>query len=100
MSETLRTRVQGSVPTRFKEEDRQIDIRIRNREEDRQSLADVRNLVARVTADETLAVDLKADAQNLGTLVQEKISRLPHVTATRTVIAIAMLRQVSIPPFR
>jgi HAE1 family hydrophobic/amphiphilic exporter-1 len=45
LSETLRDRVQGVVPTRFKEEDRQIDIRIRNREADRASLADVRNLV-------------------------------------------------------
>ncbi len=45
MSETLRDRVQGVVPTRFREEDRQIDIRVRNREEERQSFDDVRNLV-------------------------------------------------------
>lgn len=45
LSETLKNRVLGVVPTRFREEDRQIDIRIRNREDDRQSLADVRNLV-------------------------------------------------------
>ena len=45
LSETLRNRVQGVVPTRFKEQDRQIDIRIRNRELDRQSLEDVRQLV-------------------------------------------------------
>ena len=45
LSETLKNRVLGVVPTRFKEEDRQIDIRIRNREEDRQSVSDVRNLV-------------------------------------------------------
>ncbi len=45
LSETLRSRVLGVVPTRFKEEDRQIDIRIRNREEDRASVRDVRNLV-------------------------------------------------------
>ena len=45
LSETLKNRVLGVVPTRFKEEDRQIDIRIRNREEDRQSVQDVRNLV-------------------------------------------------------
>ena len=32
LSQTLRNRVQGVVPTRFKEEDRQIDIRIRNTE--------------------------------------------------------------------
>jgi len=45
LSETLRNRVLGVVPTRFKEQDRQIDIRIRNREADRASVADVRNLV-------------------------------------------------------
>jgi len=45
LSETLRDRLQGSVPTRFKEEDRQIDIRIRNQEADRASLDDVRNLM-------------------------------------------------------
>jgi len=45
LSETLRNRVQGVVPTRFKEEDRQIDIRIRNVEDDRSTVDDVRNLV-------------------------------------------------------
>jgi HAE1 family hydrophobic/amphiphilic exporter-1 len=45
LSETLRDRVQGVIPTRFKEEDRQIDVRIRNVEEARQSIEDVRNLV-------------------------------------------------------
>ena len=45
LSETLRNRVAGVVPTRFKEDDRQIDIRVRNREEDRASVADVRNLM-------------------------------------------------------
>jgi HAE1 family hydrophobic/amphiphilic exporter-1 len=45
MSETLRQRVQGVVPTRFKEADRQIDIRLRNEEDTRRSLDDVRNLV-------------------------------------------------------
>jgi HAE1 family hydrophobic/amphiphilic exporter-1 len=45
LSETLKNRVLGVVPTRFKEEDRQIDIRIRNQEINRASLHDVRNLV-------------------------------------------------------
>ncbi|MBK7187310.1 MAG: efflux RND transporter permease subunit [bacterium] len=44
LSETLRSRVLGVVPTRFKEEDRQIDIRLRNRESDRHTAEDVRNL--------------------------------------------------------
>ncbi|NNM31988.1 MAG: efflux RND transporter permease subunit, partial [Gemmatimonadetes bacterium] len=45
LSETLRDRVQGVVPTQFKEADRQIDIRLRNQEAMRGSLDDVRNLV-------------------------------------------------------
>lgn len=45
LSETLRGRVLGVVPTRYKEEDRQIDVRLRNREGDRRTIDDVRNLV-------------------------------------------------------
>jgi HAE1 family hydrophobic/amphiphilic exporter-1 len=45
VSGVLRDRVQGTVPTRYKEEDRQIDIRVRNRELDRKTQQDVRALV-------------------------------------------------------
>jgi HAE1 family hydrophobic/amphiphilic exporter-1 len=45
LSQTLRDRLQGVVPTRFKEGDQQIDIRVRNREMDRDTLDDIRNLV-------------------------------------------------------
>ncbi len=45
MSSTLQNRVQGAVPTRFKESDRQIDVRVRNQESDRESIDDVKNLV-------------------------------------------------------
>jgi HAE1 family hydrophobic/amphiphilic exporter-1 len=45
MSGVLRDRVQGAVPTHYKEEDRQIDVRVRNREVDRKTIEDVRNLV-------------------------------------------------------
>jgi len=45
LSASLRDRVQGAVPTRFKEKDRLIDVRIRNEEGDRRSVDDVRNLV-------------------------------------------------------
>jgi HAE1 family hydrophobic/amphiphilic exporter-1 len=45
LSETLKNRVQGVVPTRFKEEDQQIDIRVRNVEANRSTVDDVRNLV-------------------------------------------------------
>lgn len=45
LSQALQDRVQGAVPTRFREQDRQIDIRVRNRPADRASLDDVRSLV-------------------------------------------------------
>ncbi|MEE4270367.1 MAG: efflux RND transporter permease subunit [Thermoanaerobaculales bacterium] len=44
-AETLRDRVLGAVPTRFREEDRQIDIRVRNLQQHRQTAEDVRNLM-------------------------------------------------------
>jgi HAE1 family hydrophobic/amphiphilic exporter-1 len=45
LSNTLRERVQGAVATRYKELDRQIDIRVRNREDDRDTATDIKNLV-------------------------------------------------------
>jgi HAE1 family hydrophobic/amphiphilic exporter-1 len=45
LSQTLRDRVQGAVPTTFKEADRQVDIRVRNAEATRSSIEDVRRLM-------------------------------------------------------
>jgi hydrophobic/amphiphilic exporter-1 (mainly G- bacteria), HAE1 family len=45
LSNTLKSRVQGAVATRYKEMDRQIDIRVRNRELDRDTATDIKNLV-------------------------------------------------------
>ncbi len=45
VAETLRDRILGAVPTRFREADRQIDIRVRNAAADRETIEDVRNLV-------------------------------------------------------
>ncbi len=45
LSESLRNRVQGVVPTRYKLDDQQIDVRIRNAGIREGSRADVRNLV-------------------------------------------------------
>jgi len=61
LSETLRNRVQGVVPTRFKEVDRQIDIRIRNRENDRRSVADVNNLILPGSGDKPVRLVSVAD---------------------------------------
>jgi len=45
LTDTLQQRVQGVIPTLFREEDRQIDIRIRNTEATRKSIEDVRRLI-------------------------------------------------------
>ncbi|MFH1998449.1 MAG: efflux RND transporter permease subunit [Planctomycetota bacterium] len=45
LSDTMRNRLQGVVPTRFKDQDRQIDIRVRNCEADRAGLDDIKNLI-------------------------------------------------------
>lgn len=45
VSETLQARVDGTVVSRFKEADRLIDIRLRNREEDRDTIGDIENIV-------------------------------------------------------
>jgi len=45
VSSRMQDRVQGAVVSRFREEDRHIDIRVRNREEDRNTVSDIENLV-------------------------------------------------------
>jgi len=63
VAETLRDRVLGTVPTRFREEDRQIDIRVRNVEVDRQTVDDVRNLVIPAPDGRTLRLLTVADVR-------------------------------------
>ncbi|TQV82924.1 efflux RND transporter permease subunit [Aliikangiella coralliicola] len=45
VAETLNQRVNGSIVSRFQQPDRQIDIRLRNREVDRDSVTDIENIV-------------------------------------------------------
>ncbi len=45
VSSRLHGRVQGNVVSRFRDADRHIDIRVRNRKEDRDSVSDVENLI-------------------------------------------------------
>ena len=63
LSQALQDRVQGAVPTRFRLEDRQIDIRVRNREADRRSLEDVRSLVVPGPGGEPLRLVAVADVR-------------------------------------
>lgn len=63
LSRSLQDRVLGAVPTRFRLEDRQIDIRVRNREADRQTLEDVRHLVVPGPGGEPLRLTTVADVR-------------------------------------
>ncbi len=45
LSQTLRDRVQGAVPTTFRQQDRQIDVRVRNAGISEATRRDIRNLV-------------------------------------------------------
>ena len=61
VSETLNSRVNGTVASKFKESDRQIDIRLRNQESDRDSVTDIENLV--VAHKDGMPITLKAVAK-------------------------------------
>ncbi|PIE90577.1 MAG: acriflavin resistance protein [Acidobacteria bacterium] len=58
VSQTLHDRVNGRVVSRFKEDDRHIDIRLRNREEDRNSVLSIDNAV--VAMKEAQPITLKS----------------------------------------
>jgi HAE1 family hydrophobic/amphiphilic exporter-1 len=64
LSQALQDRVQGAVPTRLREQDRQIDIRVRNRESDRASLEDVRSLVVPGSGGEPLRLVTVAEVRH------------------------------------
>lgn len=61
VSTTLHDRINGTVVSRFQDGDRQIDIRLRNREIDRDSITDIQNIV--VGMSNNLPVTLKAVAK-------------------------------------
>ncbi|MFN0149743.1 MAG: efflux RND transporter permease subunit [bacterium] len=63
LSNTLKDRVQGVVATRYKEMDRQIDIRVRNREPDRDTAADIKNLVVANVGGSAIPLTAVADVQ-------------------------------------
>lgn len=74
VSNTLNARINGEVVSQFKEGDRQIDIRIRNRMADRDSVGDIRNLV--VAQYNGAPVTLKAVAEVNSTRGPAEIHRV------------------------
>ena len=71
--------VQGSVATRYRLEDREIDVLVRGREQDRESIAAVRNLVINPDAERPLTlsavaeVALRSGPSEIRRLDQERI---------------------------
>lgn len=63
LSNTMKARVQGAIATRYKEQDRQIDIRVRNRENDRDTASDIRNLVVATVNGSPVVLSSVADVR-------------------------------------
>lgn len=61
VSTNLGQRIQGRVISQFKEEDRQIDIRLRNRLQDRTTIADIENLVVAHISGQPITLKAVAD---------------------------------------
>ncbi len=59
----VRNKVQGEIPTEFNERDRRIDVRVRLQEEDRRSVADLRNLVINPGANNPITLSALADVE-------------------------------------
>ena len=79
VSETLHNRVNGTVVSQFKEDDRQIDIRLRNREVDRDSVGDIENIV--VAQQEGRPITLKAVASMVPARGPSEIHRIKQSRA-------------------
>jgi HAE1 family hydrophobic/amphiphilic exporter-1 len=93
LSETLRNRVQGVVPTRYKEEDRQIDVRIRNQEANRASFDDVRNLVLPGPNNEPIRLLSVADIR-----LDRGPAEIHRLQQQRAAVITANLRERSLGP--
>lgn len=65
VSETINRRVNGSVVSRFQQPDRQIDIRLRNRESDRDSVNDMENIVIGEVAGRPVTLKAVASIESL-----------------------------------
>ena len=65
VSETINRRVNGSVVSRFQQPDRQIDIRLRNRETDRDSVNDMENIVIGEVAGRPVTLKAVASIESL-----------------------------------
>jgi HAE1 family hydrophobic/amphiphilic exporter-1 len=84
----VRNKVRGDVATEFKDEDRQIDILVRLREEDKQSIDDLKRLVVNPGADRPVSLFAVADI-----VINEGPSEIRRVGQQRTAVISANIAQ-------
>ena len=80
----IRNKVRGDVATEFKEEDRKIDVLVRVREEDKESIANLRRLVVNPGGDIPLSLESVADIR-----VNEGPSEIRRIDQQRTAVITA-----------
>ncbi len=85
VADTLAQRVNGSVVSRFQRPDRQIDIRLRNREEDRNTVTDIENIVIGMANDRPVNLNAVAkivSAQGPAAIDRIQQSRVAIIAAS------------------
>ncbi len=82
----VRNKVRGDVATEFKEEDRRIDVLVRLREEDKESVSDLKRLVVNPSANVPVALNSVADIR-----INEGPSEIRRVDQQRTALITANL---------
>ncbi|MEJ2543611.1 MAG: efflux RND transporter permease subunit [Calditrichaceae bacterium] len=80
----VRNKVRGDVATEFKDEDRKIDILVRLREEDKQSIDDLRRLIINPGAERPIPLQAVADIR-----VNEGPSEIRRIDQQRTAVITA-----------
>jgi len=80
----VRNKVRGDVATEFKEEDRKIDILVRLREEDKESIDDLRRMIVNPAGERPLPLESVADIR-----VKEGPAEIRRVDQQRTAVITA-----------
>ena len=80
----VRNKMRGDVATEFKEQDRRIDILVRLREQDRESIANLRRLIINPGAEKPIPLEAVAEIK-----VQEGPSEIRRVDQQRTAVVTA-----------
>jgi multidrug efflux pump subunit AcrB len=80
----VRNKVRGDIATEFKEEDRRIDIRVRVREEDKETIDNLRRLIINPGGERPLPLEAVADI-----IINEGPSEIRRIDQQRTAVITA-----------